>query len=95
MLGKSQAFELMVMTAATSVAASFYYVAYIIAQRFPSEEMMALIEGVLWTGILLWLVADAQERKRYPCYDFGFLMGIFFPSHWFGILCGPAAGRDY
>lgn len=29
--------------------------------------------------VLCWMEADARLRRRLPCFDFGFLMGLAFP----------------
>lgn len=29
--------------------------------------------------LVLWMDADARRRRILPCYDFGFLAGVFFP----------------
>jgi hypothetical protein len=29
--------------------------------------------------LILWMDADARRRRMLPCYDFGFLAGVFFP----------------
>jgi hypothetical protein len=28
---------------------------------------------------VFWIMTDAQRRRQTPCYDFGFLVAVFFP----------------
>jgi hypothetical protein len=34
---------------------------------------------VFSVGFIIWVVADARTRRQTPCYDFGFLVTVFFP----------------
>jgi hypothetical protein len=29
--------------------------------------------------VIYWIIADARQRRCVPCFDFGFLVGIFLP----------------
>lgn len=58
---------------------SAFQVAYI-AAGVPIPGMASLLIG--WGGALafiLWIVADARQRRRVPCFDFGFLVAVLFP----------------
>jgi hypothetical protein len=38
-----------------------------------------LSSTILGLAFLWWVVADARRRRRVPCHDFGFLVGVAFP----------------
>jgi hypothetical protein len=45
----------------------------------PSENVSQLSSFALALACILWIMADAQMRRQTPCYDFGFLVAVFFP----------------
>ena len=45
----------------------------------PSDGVSRLSSLALALAFVLWIAADAQVRRQTPCYDFGFLIAIFFP----------------
>jgi hypothetical protein len=67
------------MLAATVAAASAFLVAYVAAGRYPSATALRLASLGVDLGLILWIAADARLRRRTPCYDFGFLVAVFFP----------------
>ena len=52
---------------------------YVVAGVTPSAnaEMVLAYTFPLYTAF--WVVADAEQRRRVPCYDFGLLVATFFP----------------
>ena len=64
---------------ATVAACSGFLVAPIAIGRSPSDNVQYLTSFGLALGFILWVIADARMAHRTPCYDFGFLVGIFFP----------------
>jgi hypothetical protein len=46
----------------------------------PSETVQFLTSFGLVLAFILWVTADARSRRRTPCYDFGFLVVVFFPA---------------
>jgi hypothetical protein len=33
----------------------------------------------LTLAFVIWIMADARVRRRTPCYEFGFLVAVYFP----------------
>jgi hypothetical protein len=65
-----------IMTAAASAA---FLVAHVAVGRSPSDTTQQLVSTGLALAIVLWMIADARMRRRTPCYDFGFLVAVYFP----------------
>jgi hypothetical protein len=48
--------------------------------RTPPPPKFGDVASVGWgLMLILWMDADARRRRMLPCYDFGFLAGVFFP----------------
>jgi hypothetical protein len=63
-----------------SVAAfSAFQIVYVVAGVATSEAADRLNSVGLALAFVLWVVADARRRRCVPCYDFGFLVAVFFP----------------
>jgi hypothetical protein len=45
----------------------------------PPESVARLTSIAFVFAVALWIVADARIRRQTPCYDFGFLVAIYFP----------------
>ncbi|MGP0065123.1 MAG: hypothetical protein ACLQGP_16185 [Isosphaeraceae bacterium] len=52
---------------------------YVLLGERPPE----LVEAIFRVGpsffLLCWVIIDARRFGRVPCYDFGFLVGVFLP----------------
>jgi hypothetical protein len=57
-------------------ALQFDYAAF---DKVPSEDVLRMSSVALALACILWVMADAQMRRQTPCYDFGFLVAVFFP----------------
>jgi hypothetical protein len=64
---------------ATSVAFSALLVAYVAGGKLPSDDAERLTSISLTWALVVWVIADARIGRRTPCYDFGFLVAVFFP----------------
>src|SRR6476469_9437697 len=57
--------------------------AYFLVQRIPGPVPMNLAEVLFRYAIpystALWIVADAKQRRRTPCFDFGFFVLAMWP----------------
>jgi hypothetical protein len=43
-------------------------------------EIAALLTSIgLSLAFVIWMMADARIRRRTPCYEFGFLVWVYFP----------------
>ena len=80
------------MLVAVVVASSVFLIAQVAAGAAPSDEAQQLTSFGLALAFVLWVMADARRQHRTPCYDFGFLVAVFFPCRWSGTSSGRAAG---
>lgn len=53
--------------------------AYIWAGQAPPDSFAQLGSIAFALGCVVWVVADAHKRRKTPCFDFGFLVAVFFP----------------
>ena len=68
------------MLVAAVVASSAFLIAHVAAGAIPSDEVQQLTSFGLALAFVLWVIADARSQHRTPCYDFGFLVAVFFPA---------------
>jgi hypothetical protein len=47
--------------------------------KAPSDNVVRVSSVALAFAYILWIMADAAMRRKTPCYDFGFLVAVFFP----------------
>jgi hypothetical protein len=62
-----------------SVILATFVSMYVLLGQEPPERIMRLSGTVQLLFILYWVVVDARCRRRVPCHDFGFLVGVFLP----------------
>ena len=62
-----------------SVIATFQ-IGYVVAAMPPSPASTMLMQFAPSLALVFWIDADARQRRRTPCYDFGLLMVLFFPA---------------
>ena len=62
---------------ATIVTACF--VTYVLAGRSVSPSFDGLASIGWYFMLILWTDADARRLRQVPCFDFGFLVWVFFP----------------
>jgi hypothetical protein len=69
----------LVHVAGYSLAATVFLLCFVrTGKDFPDGPAMLVSFG--WSlMVLCWMEADARRRRRLPCFDFGFLMGLAFP----------------
>jgi hypothetical protein len=58
---------------------SAFQVAFVIVETTRAEAVSELTSFGLALTFVLWILLDAQRRRQIPCYDFGFLVAVFFP----------------
>jgi hypothetical protein len=61
------------------ITVSALQVAYVATGARQSDAAEMLTRFCLGLAFVLWIMEDARLRHRVPCYDFGFLVAIFFP----------------
>jgi hypothetical protein len=69
-------FGMVFTTVALLSALEFVYSA---AGANPPDAVARLAPVAFALACVFWIVADAQKRRQTPCYDFGFLVAVFFP----------------
>src|SRR5262245_43611103 len=67
----------------TVAASSALLSAYVAVGRVPTDAPQSLISTGVALALVFWIMADARMRRRTPCYDFGFLVAVFFPASLF------------
>jgi hypothetical protein len=70
----------MAILVAAVAAASAFFATQVVVGAPPSETVQVLTSFALALAFVLWVTVDAQTRRRTPCYDFGFLVAVFFPA---------------
>ena len=68
------------MLVATVAALSAFQVPYAAAGVPPSAAAAMLTSNGLSLAFILWVAEDARARRCVPCFDFGFLVAVFFPA---------------
>ena len=66
---------LLLLSAMLAIVASVY----VLLGEEPPQSVLTLSSTVQSLFILYWVVVDARRRRRVPCHDFGFLVGIYLP----------------
>jgi hypothetical protein len=64
---------------ATVAVFSAFQFASVILGKTDSEAVTRLTSFGLSLAFVLWVMADAQSRRRTPCFEFGFLVAVYFP----------------
>ena len=44
-----------------------------------TDALARLTSFGLSLAFVIWVMADAQSRRRTPCFEFGFLVAVYFP----------------
>lgn len=70
----------MAILVAAVAASSALLIAEVALGPPPSELVVDLTSMALGLATMLWVVADARTRRQTPCYDFGFLVAVFYPA---------------
>ena len=52
---------------------------YVILGERPPEAVEAILRVAPAFFLVYWVVVDARRLRRVPCYEFGFLVGVFLP----------------
>ncbi len=63
----------------TVVLLSTFQFVYAAAGAAPPENVAQLASVAFVLACVLWIMADARRRRQTPCFDFGFLVAVFFP----------------
>jgi hypothetical protein len=62
-----------------SLIASALYAAYLFAGRTPTQTFDLVVQ-LSWALLLVfWVVVDARQGHRIPCFDFGLFCYLFLP----------------
>jgi hypothetical protein len=74
--------QLVILTAMTAGVDTVY----VLAGVTPSAAAALLLDYSFPLFVAYWLVADASQRRRLPCWDFGYLVALAFPVSLLGYL---------
>jgi hypothetical protein len=66
---------LIALTAVLSVVQA----AWVASGGTPSTSSVQVTDVALGLFLILWMTGDARRRGCVPCYEFGFLLGVFLP----------------
>jgi hypothetical protein len=69
----------MAILVAAVAASSALLITHVVVGPPPSETVQGLMSIALGLAFILWVTVDARSRHQTPCYDFGFLVAVFFP----------------
>ena len=58
---------------------SIFQFAYVALGTSDPEIAARLTSIGLSLAFVIWMMADARIRRRTPCYEFGFLVAVYFP----------------
>jgi hypothetical protein len=64
---------------ALTAVLSLVNAAWVAGGGTPSPEAERVCELALALFLILWVTGDARRRGCVPCYEFGFLVGVFLP----------------
>ncbi|MCA1684545.1 MAG: hypothetical protein LC745_00880 [Planctomycetia bacterium] len=70
---------LLAMTAALSVVQAAYFG----AEVTPPPSIAPLSSVGYELALIVWVMADARRRRCVPCFEFGFLVAVFYPASMF------------
>jgi hypothetical protein len=78
-----------------SLTASVLSAAYLFAGRAPTPTFDLVVQ-LSWAVLLVfWVVVDARQGHRIPCFDFGLFCYLFLPvtlpSYCFGRVAGEGS----
>lgn len=60
-----------------TLAASTATIPYLYHGFAPTSLFYELWSRLYGLTVIMWVVSDARRRGRTPCYDFGFIVGLF------------------
>ncbi len=64
---------------ATIALFSVFQFASVAVGTTSTKSVADLTSRGLGLTFVVWIMADAQRRRRTPCYEFGFLVAVYFP----------------
>jgi len=76
---KSPLAEVVVLAGALAILQPIYALASSTPGPVPLNLAEVLFRYAIPYAIALWIVADAKERRRTPCFDFGFFVLATWP----------------
>jgi hypothetical protein len=64
---------------AMAVLEPAYYLALRSRGEVPLRLMLEVLRDAKAIVLVAWMVADAKERRRTPCFDYGFFLFMLYP----------------
>lgn len=88
---KSMLGEVVLLAVALAVLGPAYFVVAAMRGQEPERLVLVLLQYAVPVTLLAWIAADAKERRRTPCFDFGFFLLATWPLSLFWY-CGRTRG---
>ena len=76
---KSMLGEVVLLAAALAVLGPVYSVAAAMRDQAPLTLAWVLMQYAVPVALLAWIAADAKQRRRTPCFDFGLFLLALWP----------------
>lgn len=76
---KSMLWEVVVLAVGLAVLGPVYLVTAAVRGQQPLLLVPFLMQYAVPVALLAWIMADAKERRRTPCFDFGFFLLATWP----------------
>src|SRR3954447_14924365 len=67
-----------ILLAVVALFSAFQFACVVVGTTVTEADAQLTSFG-LALSFLVWIVTDARERHRTPCYDFGFIVAAYFP----------------
>jgi len=75
----SPLFQFLLFTLAMAVLEPAYFLALGWRGEQPTRLAMELLQRAPGVVLVVWMIADAKERRRTPCFDYGFFLLMLYP----------------
>jgi hypothetical protein len=81
---KSMLGEIVLLALLTAVLGPVYFVVAAVRGQSPLMLPWLLMQYAVPVALIAWIAADAKERRRTPCFDFGLFLLALWPLSLFG-----------
>jgi hypothetical protein len=76
---KSMLGEIVLLALVTAVLGPVYFVVAAMRGEAPLALAWPLMRYAVPVALLAWIAADAKQRRRTPCFDFGLFLLVLWP----------------
>jgi hypothetical protein len=92
---KSPLVEIALLAAALAVLQPAYWLATVARGQEPLGLASVLFSWSLPLVVVLWIVADAKQRRCTPCFDYGFFLILLWPISLFWYCTRKSGWRGF